>query len=40
MGMNFQLAFFDEPGNFTIVVVAMLVFSFGLLGVARWRRWW
>lgn len=40
MGMNFQVDFFDEPGNFFIVVAAMAVFSLGLLAVARWRRWW
>jgi Mg2+ and Co2+ transporter CorA len=40
MGMNFQVAFFDEPGNFFFVLGAMVVFSVVLLGVARWRRWW
>jgi Mg2+ and Co2+ transporter CorA len=40
MGMNFQLEFFDQPGNFLLVVAAMLVFGLGLLAIARWRRWW
>jgi magnesium transporter len=40
MGMNFKLPFFDEPGNFFIVVAAMAVFALGLLAVARWRHWW
>ena len=40
MGMNFQVPFFDEPGNFFLVLAAMAVFSVALLGVARWRGWW
>lgn len=40
MGMNFQLDFFDDPGNFGLVVAAMAVFAVVLLGIARWRRWW
>lgn len=40
MGMNFQLGFFDDPGNFAVVVAAMIVFGVGLLALARWRRWW
>jgi len=40
MGMNFQVDFFDDPGNFFIVLGAMAVFTIGLLGFARWRRWW
>ena len=39
MGMNFEIPFFDEPGNFALVIVAMVVFGVLLLGVARWRRW-
>ncbi len=40
MGMNFRLGFFDDPGNFGLVVAAMGVFAIVLLGFARWRRWW
>lgn len=39
MGMNFNLVFFDEPGNFWVVLAAMAVFAGALLLVARWRRW-
>jgi magnesium transporter len=39
MGMNFQVSLFEEPGNFFIVLGAMLVFSIGLLSFARLRRW-
>lgn len=39
MGMNFQIPFFDEPGNFYLVLAGMIVFSGVLIGVARWRRW-
>jgi Mg2+ and Co2+ transporter CorA len=40
MGMNFKLAFFDEPTNFFLVVAAMVIFAVLLLALARWRRWW
>jgi Mg2+ and Co2+ transporter CorA len=39
MGMNFKLDFFDNTGNFGLVVGAMVVFGVSLLGAARWRRW-
>lgn len=39
MGMNFQMAFFDDTTNFWIVLAAMGVFALTLLGIARWRRW-
>jgi magnesium transporter len=39
MGMNFKVAFFDDPNNFFIVVGAMAVIAVGLLVVAKWRRW-
>ncbi len=39
MGMNFKLAFFDEPSNFFVVIGAMVVASVAILGVARWRSW-
>jgi Mg2+ and Co2+ transporter CorA len=39
MGMNFQHPFFDDDGNMYLVLAVMVVFSIGLLGIARWRRW-
>jgi len=39
MGMNFKLAFFDEPTNFFVVIAAMTLFAVAILAVARWRRW-
>ena len=39
MGMNFELAFFDTPANFLVVVGAMLGLAVLVLGIARWRRW-
>ena len=39
MGMNFKVGFFDEPGNFWIVVLAMLGLAALILGFARFRRW-
>jgi magnesium transporter len=39
MGMNFKLAFFDEPTNFFFVIGGMAAFAVGLLAVARWRDW-
>lgn len=39
MGMNFKLGFFDEAGNFFVVVSAMVVLAVGILVAARWRRW-
>jgi magnesium transporter len=39
MGMNFGLPFFDEPNNFYIVLLAMAIFSIGLVAVAKWRDW-
>ncbi len=39
MGMNFKMAFFDEPGNFWFVIGAIVVFAAVILGVARWRGW-
>jgi magnesium/cobalt transport protein CorA len=39
MGMNFRLEFFDNPGNFLIVVGAMAAFALLILLAARWRRW-
>jgi len=39
MGMNFHISFFDDPGNFWVVIEAMAVFAIAMLGFARWRRW-
>ena len=39
MGMNFKLPFFDEPGNFFLVVAAMGSSAVAILVAARWRRW-
>ena len=39
MGMNFELPFFEEPGNFWLVAGAMLIMAGIILGAARWRRW-
>ncbi len=39
MGMNFQLPMFDEPGNFWVVLVSMVVLAGLILSAARWRRW-
>jgi Mg2+ and Co2+ transporter CorA len=37
--MNFQIPFFDNPSNFVVVVGTMVVFSVGIVLIARWRRW-
>ncbi|MEO8438483.1 MAG: CorA family divalent cation transporter, partial [Chloroflexota bacterium] len=39
MGMNFKLPFFDDAGNFWLVVGAMAVFGIGMVVAARWRHW-
>jgi len=39
MGMNFDLPFFNDPGNFYVVLGAMVVFAVAILGAARWRHW-
>jgi Mg2+ and Co2+ transporter CorA len=39
MGMNFKLSFFDDPSNFFVVIAAMVLFSAGILIVARMRSW-
>jgi magnesium transporter len=40
MGMNFKLAFFDDPGNVWIVLGSMAVLAVLILAVARLRHWW
>jgi Mg2+ and Co2+ transporter CorA len=39
MGMNFKLPFFEDAGNFWLVIGAMLTFAAAILALARWRRW-
>ncbi len=39
MGMNFKVAFFDDPMNFWYVLLGMGVMATLILIVARWRRW-
>ncbi len=39
MGMNFKAPFFDDPGNFLLVIAAMAVLAVLILGVARLRHW-
>jgi Mg2+ and Co2+ transporter CorA len=39
MGMNFKLAFFDDPTNFFYVLVGMGLMAVLILLVARWRHW-
>jgi Mg2+ and Co2+ transporter CorA len=39
MGMNFDVAIFDEPGNFWLVVAAMPGLAATILLVARLRHW-
>ena len=39
MGMNFKLPFFDDPRNFWLVILAMMVFAAIIIGFARARDW-
>ena len=39
MGMNFKLPFFDQPGNFWLVIAAMVTLAIGILGASRWKGW-
>jgi magnesium transporter len=39
MGMNFKIAFFEEPGNFWLAVSAMIALATTIIGVSRWRGW-
>jgi Mg2+ and Co2+ transporter CorA len=39
MGMNFKAPIFDDPGNFLVVIGAMIAFSLAVLGLARLRHW-
>jgi magnesium transporter len=39
MGMNFKIGFFEEAGNFWLVVAGMLALAVTILGVSRWRGW-
>ena len=39
MGMNFQMPFFDETGNFFLVIASMIALAAVILAIARWRDW-
>jgi Mg2+ and Co2+ transporter CorA len=39
MGMNFKLAFFDNPENFWLVAGAMVGLAVLIMGAARIRQW-
>lgn len=39
MGMNFQVAFFDDPNMFWVVVAIMVGLAGSAVGIARWRGW-
>jgi magnesium transporter len=39
MGMNFKLPFFEDAGNFWLVIGTMVVFAVIIIGVARTRDW-
>ncbi|HYN64265.1 MAG TPA: CorA family divalent cation transporter [Candidatus Limnocylindrales bacterium] len=39
MGMNFKIAFFEDPENFWLAVGAMLTLAATVLAVSRWRGW-
>ena len=39
MGMNFPMPLFDNPDNFTIVLLSMIMLAVLILGIARWRHW-
>lgn len=39
MGMNFKVAFFDNPGFFWVVLGLMIAMALSTVVLARWRRW-
>jgi magnesium transporter len=39
MGMNFKVAFFENPDNFWLAVAAMVTLAVSVLGISRWRGW-
>jgi magnesium transporter len=39
MGMNFEIAFFDDPNNFWVAIGAMVGLAAMVVGVTRWRGW-
>jgi Mg2+ and Co2+ transporter CorA len=39
MGMNFSMPFFEDAGNFWLVLGVMVAFGLTLLVAARWRHW-
>jgi Mg2+ and Co2+ transporter CorA len=39
MGMNFKIAFFEDPNNFWLAIGAMVALAALVVGVTRWRGW-
>ena len=39
MGMNFAMPFFQDTGNFWVVVASMGVLAAAILAISRWRGW-
>jgi Mg2+ and Co2+ transporter CorA len=39
MGMNFALGFFENAGNFWLVVGLMVAMAAAIISFSRWRRW-
>lgn len=39
MGMNFQMPFFEDVGNFWVILAGMGGLAVAILGIARWRGW-
>ncbi|HEX7172705.1 MAG TPA: CorA family divalent cation transporter [Candidatus Limnocylindria bacterium] len=39
MGMNFRVAFFDDPNMFWLVIAVMVVLAVGTVVAVRWRGW-
>ena len=31
--------FFDQPGNFWLVIAAMVALAIGIFGASRWKGW-
>lgn len=39
MGMNFKVAFFEQPANFWVVVGGMIALATSIIAMSRWRGW-
>ena len=39
MGMNFKIAFLEEPTNFWFVVGGMVALATSIIAASRWRGW-